>query len=114
MEQVYFVIKLMPNVPSWCDKKNNIYLTRPNKMSKRLKADCDMTAINKGVKAKLIKLEEHKEVIAKPVKKAVKKQNKKIAEKQIVDKDPINKDMDSPIIEEKPVVEVIEQDKENK
>lgn len=53
----YTVVKLAPNVSSWCDMKNSIYLSRPNKMSKRLKKDCDMEMINKGVEAGLIKLQ---------------------------------------------------------
>ena len=55
----YTIIKLAPNVSSWCDRENNIYLSRPNKMSKRLKEGCDMKMIDKGVKAGLIFLEEH-------------------------------------------------------
>jgi hypothetical protein len=59
MSKCYRVVKLAPNVSSWCDKENNIYLSRPNKMSKRLKEDCDMKMINKGVKAGLLFLEVH-------------------------------------------------------
>lgn len=74
MSEKYFVVKLAPQVSAWCDKENNIYLSRPNKVSKRLKEGCDMKMINKGVKAGLIFLEEHvKEQLVKPeVKKEVK------------------------------------------
>lgn len=73
----YTIVKLAHNVSSWCDRKNNIYLSRPNKMSKRLKEGCDMEMINKGVEAGLLILEvrcekqeqkyEVKEVPAEPV-----------------------------------------------
>jgi hypothetical protein len=56
-EKIYMVVKLAPNVSSWCDKENNVYLSRPNKVSRRLKEGCDMTMINKGVKAGLIIVE---------------------------------------------------------
>jgi hypothetical protein len=57
-EKIYYtIVKLAPNVSSWCDIENNIYLSRPNKMFKRLKEGCDMKMINKGVKAGLIILE---------------------------------------------------------
>lgn len=57
-EKIYYVIKLAPHVSSWCDLENNIYLSVPNKTSKRLKEGCDMKMINKGVKAGLIILKE--------------------------------------------------------
>ena len=57
-EKIYYtIVKLAPHVSSWCDIENNIYLSRPNKMFKRLKEGCDMKMINKGVKAGLIILE---------------------------------------------------------
>ena len=59
MSEKYFIIKLAPQVSAWCDKENNIYLSRPNKVSRRIKEGCDMKMINKGVKAGLIFLEEH-------------------------------------------------------
>ena len=62
-EKIYMVVKLAPNVSSWCDKENNIYLSRPNKVSRRLKEGCDMKMINKGVKAGLLILETHREEI---------------------------------------------------
>lgn len=62
-EKIYIVVKLAPNVSSWCDKENNIYLSRPNKVSRRLKENCDMKMINKGVKAGLLILETHREEI---------------------------------------------------
>jgi beta-glucosidase-like glycosyl hydrolase len=62
-EKIYIVVKLAPNVSSWCDKENNICLSRPNKVSKRLKEGCDMKMINKGVKAGLLILETHREEI---------------------------------------------------
>ena len=62
-EKIYIVVKLAPNVSSWCDKENNICLSRPNKVSKRLKEGCDMKMINKGVKAELLILETHREEI---------------------------------------------------
>lgn len=74
MSEKYFVVKLAPQVSAWCDKENNIYLSRPNKVSKRLKEGCDMKMINKGVKAGLIFLEEH--VKEQPVKPEVKKEVK--------------------------------------
>lgn len=62
-EKIYMVVKLAPNVSSWCDKENNICLSRPNKVSRRLKEGCDMKMINKGVKAGLLILETHREEI---------------------------------------------------
>ena len=62
-EKIYMVVKLAPNVSSWCDKENNIYLSRPNKVSRRLKEGCDMKMINKGVKAGLLILETHHEEV---------------------------------------------------
>ena len=62
-KKAYKIVRLMPNVSSWCDLENNIYLTKPNKTFKRIKDDCDMKMINKGVKAGLISLEEHVEEI---------------------------------------------------
>lgn len=50
------IIKLAPNVSSWCDAKNHIYLTMPNKTSRKIPDDIDMTNIEKGIKAKLIVL----------------------------------------------------------
>ena len=98
---MYYVVKLMPNTPSWCDRNNNIYLTRPNKMSKRLKDGCDMARINKGVKAGLIKLEIHYED----------KQEVSVPQQEEVLETPINENMDL-LIEE--VVEeadaVVEED----
>lgn len=67
MRKSYFVVKLAPNVSSWCDIKNNIYLSMPNKVSKRLKEGCDMKMIKRGVKAKLLLLEEHFEEIEEEV-----------------------------------------------
>ncbi len=69
---IYTVVKLAPQVSSWCDKDNNIYLSVPNKTSKRLKEGCDMKMINKGVKAGLIYLVEQEEEIqeAKPARSA--------------------------------------------
>lgn len=52
------IVRLMPNVTSWCDAKNNIYLTRPKKPFRSLPEDIDMTNIIKGVKAKLIMIDE--------------------------------------------------------
>ncbi len=67
-EKIYMVVKLAPNVSSWCDMENNIYLSRPNKVSRRLKEGCDMKMINKGVKAGLLILETHREeIIEEPV-----------------------------------------------
>ena len=57
-EKIYYtIVKLAPHVSSWCDTENNIYLSTPNKTFKRLKEGCNMTMINKGVKAGLIILE---------------------------------------------------------
>jgi hypothetical protein len=52
------IIRLAPNVPSWCDIKNNIYLTRPQKPFRSLPDDIDMTNINKGIKAGLIRIDD--------------------------------------------------------
>ena len=52
------IIRLAPNVPSWCDIKNNIYLTRPQKSFRSLPDDIDMTNINKGIKAGLIRIDD--------------------------------------------------------
>lgn len=62
-KKTYTIIKLAPQVSSWCDKENNIYLSRPNKISKRLKDGCDMKMINKGVKAGLIVIKDHCEEV---------------------------------------------------
>lgn len=55
------IIKLAPQVPAWCDAKNNIYLSKNGRKQKELKEDIDMKAINKGLKAGLIIMEEHEE-----------------------------------------------------
>jgi hypothetical protein len=52
-----YIIKLMPHVSAWCDIKNNIHLSAPNKMKKIIDGNCDLENINKGVNEKLIKLE---------------------------------------------------------
>lgn len=52
------IIRLAPNVSAWCDAKNNIYLTRPKKPFRSLPEDIDMTNINKGIKAGLIKIDD--------------------------------------------------------
>lgn len=52
------IIRLAPNVSAWCDAKNNIYLTRPKKPSRSLPEDIDMTNINKGLKAGLIRIDD--------------------------------------------------------
>lgn len=52
------IIRLAPNVPSWCDIKNNLYLTRPQKPFRSLPDDIDMTNINKGIKAGLIRIDD--------------------------------------------------------
>ena len=52
------IVRLMPNVTSWYDAKNKIYLTRPTKPFRSIPEDIDMTNIIKGVKAKLIKVDE--------------------------------------------------------
>lgn len=64
------IIKLAPNVSSWCDAKNHIYLTMPNKTSRKIPDDIDMTNIEKGIKAKLIVLLDVNEPVVekKPVK----------------------------------------------
>lgn len=51
------IVKLAPQVPSWCDINNNIYLSTNGNREKELKDDCDMRFINKGVKAGLIIVE---------------------------------------------------------
>ncbi len=61
------IIRLAPQVSAWCDAKNNIYLSKNGRKFKELKEDCDMKAINKGVKAGLIILEEHEEEEVKKV-----------------------------------------------
>ena len=62
-KKTYMIIKLAPQVASWCDRENNIHLSRPNKTSRRLKDGCDMKMINKGVKAGLLILETHHEEV---------------------------------------------------
>lgn len=52
------IIRLAPNVSAWCDAKNNIYLTRPKKLFRSLPEDIDMTNINKGLKAGLIRIDD--------------------------------------------------------
>ncbi len=52
------IIRLAPNVSAWCDAKNNIYLTRPQKPFRSLPEDIDMTNINKGLKAGLIRIDD--------------------------------------------------------
>ena len=63
------IIKLAPQVSAWCDAKNNIYLSSNGRREKELKNDIDMKAINKGIKAGLIILEEHNIAEKKEVKK---------------------------------------------
>lgn len=55
------IIKLAPQVSAWCDAKNNIYLSKNGRKQKELREDIDMKAINKGLKAGLIIMEEHEE-----------------------------------------------------
>lgn len=83
MRKSYFVVKLAPNVSSWCDIKNNIYLSMPNKVSKRLKEGCDITMIKRGVKAKLLLLEEHFEEIEEEVVQEVPVEPVKVVEKEV-------------------------------
>lgn len=83
MKKSYFVVKLAPNVSSWCDIKNNIYLSMPNKVSKRLKEGCDMKMIKRGVKAKLLLLEEHFEEIEEEVVQEVPVEPVKTKEKEV-------------------------------
>lgn len=61
------IIKLAPQVPAWCDAKNNIYLSSNGKRSRELKDGCDMKAINKGIKAGLLLLEEIEDEVVKKV-----------------------------------------------
>lgn len=83
MRKSYFVVKLAPNVSSWCDIKNNIYLSMPNKVSKRLKEGCDMKMIKRGVKAKLLLLEEHFEEIEEEIVEEMPVEPVKAEEKEI-------------------------------
>lgn len=83
MRKSYFVVKLAPNVSSWCDIKNNIYLSMPNKVSKRLKEGCDMKMIKRGVKAKLLLLEEHFEEIEEEVVQEAPVEPVKVVEKEV-------------------------------
>lgn len=104
-KKTYKVVRLMPNVSSWCDLENNIYLTKPNKTFKRLQDGCDMKMINKGVKAGLISLEEHVEEIKEVKSRARKVPVEPIKEEVVeikVDVTPVK-----PVEEVKPV-EVIE------
>ena len=39
------IVRLMPNVTSWYDAKNKIYLTRPTKPFRSIPEDIDMTNI---------------------------------------------------------------------
>ena len=61
------IIRLAPNVSAWCDAKNNIYLTRPKKLFRSLPEDIDMTNINKGLKAGLIRIDDLEIPEAKPI-----------------------------------------------
>lgn len=56
-KQYYTVVKLAPHVSSWCDINNNIYLSMSKRPYRRIEEGCDMTMINKGVKAGLIIVE---------------------------------------------------------
>ena len=113
-KKAYKIVRLMPNVSSWCDLENNIYLTKPNKTFKRIKDDCDMKMINKGVKAGLISLEEHFEEVKEP--KAIVKEAKSKIKSKKVQEEPV-KECDVEIkVDVAPVkpVEVIEQPEEVK
>lgn len=61
------IIRLAPNVSAWCDAKNNIYLTRPKKLFRTLPEDIDMTNINKGLKAGLIRIDDLEIPEVKPI-----------------------------------------------
>ena len=61
------IIRLAPNVSAWCDAKNNIYLTRPKKPFRSLPEDIDMTNINKGLKAGLIRIDDLEIPEVKPI-----------------------------------------------
>ena len=109
-KKTYMMIKLAPQVTSWCDRENNIHLSRPNKVSRRLKDDCDMKMINKGVKAGLIMLIPCEEEIVEEVKpqpqpKKAPKKVKPVEQVEVV----VNV-----IEEEKKVEEVVEEKVENK
>ena len=112
-KQFYTIIKLAPNVSAWCDPSNNIYLSKGRRTSQRLKDDCDMKMINKGVKAGLVMLkqcEEEVEVKAKPeVKNAAlaRARAKKEKEKAETKAEPVVKN------EVKVEINVIEEDKKD-
>lgn len=98
------IIKLAPNVSSWCDPTNHIYLTMPNKMSKEIPEGVDMTNIEKGIKAGLIRM---KEV---PVQKPVPQVK---VEVKIVEPEPMKEIKPEPVKEVKQE-EVVEQPKPKK
>lgn len=60
MKKVIGTIKLRANTPAWCDRKNNIHLTKSHP-SREVYEGTDMKPILEGVKSKLITFEEAKE-----------------------------------------------------
>ena len=103
-KKTYMIIKLAPQVASWCDRENNIHLSRPNKTSRRLKDGCDMKMINKGVKAGLIMLIPCEEEIVEDVK--PQPQPKKASKKA---KSVEHIEVAANVIEEKKAEEVVEE-----
>lgn len=109
-KKTYMIIKLAPQVASWCDRENNIHLSRPNKTSRRLKDGCDMKMINKGVKAGLIMLIPCEEEIVEEVKpqpqpKKAPKKVKPVEQVEVVVNVIEEKKVEEEVVEEKKEVE---------
>lgn len=86
-----YIVKLMPHVSAWCDIKNNIHLSAPNKMKKIIDGNCDLENINKGVNEKLIKLEiieDKVKQIEKPVESKKAEQKKEKVQIEVQCKEP--------------------------
>lgn len=105
-KQQYMIIKLAPNVSAWNDMANNIFLSKGRRTEQRLKDNCDMKMINKGVKAGLIILKQCEEEIE------VKEVKSRKSQKNIA---PVMPDNITPVIPDIPKEEKkVEEVKDNK
>ncbi len=105
-KQQYMIIKLAPNVSAWNDMANNIFLSKGRRTEQRLKDNCDMKMINKGVKAGLIILKQCEEEIE------VKEVKSRKSQKNIT---PVMPDNITPVIPDIPKEEKkVEEVKDNK
>lgn len=108
-KQQYMIIKLAPNVSAWNDMANNIFLSKGRRTEQRLKDNCDMKMINKGVKAGLIILKQCEEEIEV---KEVKEVKSRKSQKNIA---PVMPDNITPVIPDIPKEEKkVEEVKDNK